>query len=394
MKKRRLSLFLFLPLFLLSCKNSEPTSSNYIVSLDIFKESDTVKILQLSDIHWSMATNHARQEAYLRVLIKKADPDIIISTGDQVLTGNQANFETLYNLFDSCLNSKDKPIYWSLTWGNHDRQGLYHPDFPSDVAMQYLSTKKYLYANSYEHHGLYLNVNDDVQGRGNAVINLTDGNKTIWQLWTLDSNSDLYNGLTYDYDYIRENQVDWFNKVAEYTKEGASKIPGLAFIHIPLFQTSYAYDAAHKEKATILTGDYGGELRESEWEGSPVYEEVEVKRASASYTGTKDGGFFKAAKKHGVRGIFYGHDHINDFWALYDDESYYDENNNLVNPNGYDDDILLAYATKTGDGLYYNKEIMGGNLITIHKDGAFNGREATSGTDFQHIYLSYEEALA
>jgi hypothetical protein len=172
--------------------------------------------------------------------------------------------------------------------------------------------------------------------------------------------------------------------LAKTTRGEGTNIPGLAFFHIPLFQSVYSYDEAKKTKI-IKEGDFGGELRESEWDGSPLANQGYA--STAFYIGYEDTGFFKAAKANGIKGMFYGHDHINDFWALYDDQA-----TATNNPNGTSDDILLAYGTKSGDGLYYDKDMIGGNLITVHKDGSFNGHEASHGTDFQWIHLTYEEA--
>jgi predicted MPP superfamily phosphohydrolase len=384
MKQRKLSLLMALLLLVTSCSEKKATAADYQTSLDIFKAQEAVKILQLTDLHWSLGTDFTRQEAYLKKVVELADPDIVITTGDNVLCASDRDFQHLFSFFDSLTNSKGQPVYWSVTWGNHDRQGFYGPDYPSNLAKSYSLASSYTYGQASSHHGLYKCPEDEVQGRSNYVVNLTDGNKTLWQLWGIDSNSDSYNGSTYDYDVIRQNQIDWYTSLAKTTRGEGTNIPGLAFFHIPLFQSVYSYDEAKKTKI-IKEGDFGGELRESEWDGSPLANQGYA--STAFYIGYEDTGFFKAAKANGIKGMFYGHDHINDFWALYDDQA-----TATNNPNGTSDDILLAYGTKSGDGLYYDKDMIGGNLITVHKDGSFNGHEASHGTDFQWIHLTYEEA--
>jgi hypothetical protein len=47
----------------------------------------------------------------------------------------------------------------------------------------------------------------DVYGDSNYVLNLTDGSKTLWQLYGIDSNSLQFNGLYYDYDVIHKDEI-------------------------------------------------------------------------------------------------------------------------------------------------------------------------------------------
>lgn len=379
--------FLIFAFLLSSCGEvKSKNNDDYITSIDIFKYKDEVKILQLSDIHWSFSSDIEREKKYLTSLVKKTDPDIIVTTGDNILACNKETLDNLMETLDSFINSSNKHVYWAITWGNHDRQGVFSPNYPDSLASSFNTEKIYQYINNSQHndnlhYGLYRsNIDDDVYGRSNYVVNLTDGDKTYWNLYMLDSNCDYYTGSHYEYDAINENQIEWFNNIAK-----SNEAPGLAFFHIPLFQIAYAYD--NVIDGIIKEGNYGGEFRESIDTKQNLANYVKHEESTAIYPGYRDTGFYKAAKENNVKGIFFGHDHINDFWALYDENATLDNN-----PNGTKDDILLAYATKTGDSLYYKSGLLGGNLITINKNGIFDGHESSKGnTSFRHVYLNYED---
>ena len=374
-------------LLLASCSQGpqiKPSLKDYQTDINIFKTNDTVRILQLTDIHWSFATDYRREQKYFESLAQKADPDIIMTTGDNVLSATSDTIDHLFSMLNSLKNARGKRIYWGVTWGNHDRQGIYDPDYPDRIAKTYSMQKEYDHSLVYENYGLYKNPDDDIQGRSNYVVNLTDGSRTIWQLYAIDSNSDHFNGTNYTYDVIRKEQIEWFeNQAKESQREG--NIPSLAFFHIPLFQLAYSYDNA--KKGIIKPGNFGGELRERTEEKAPFFDQIENIDATRTFPGYEDTGFFHSAKQYNVKGMFFGHDHVNDFWALYDDKATAENN-----PNGTADDILLAYGVKTGDGLYFSKDLIGGNLITIHKDGSFDGRRSDDfTTDFSPVFLKYEE---
>lgn len=375
--KKSLLVLPTLSLALLSCSGGAPlTVGDYTVNLSIFSaEKQDVTIMQLTDIHWNMATDLDKQILYLETLVSKGNPDIIMLTGDCCLVANTDNWTSLFQTMDSLKKNDGTHIYWGVVWGNHDRTGLYAPNYPSDLAASYSNAYYEYTKQNTDHYGIFADPDDDIQGRSNYVVNLLDEEGSIaWQLWGLDSNTDYYLGSHYSYDIIHEDQIEWFEDAAAETRNGGSNIPGLAFIHIPLLQTAMAYQS-------VLDGEslaHGGELRETPNEQHPLYGQLSPE-ACASYSGYKESGFYDAAKENGVVGIFYGHDHINDFWADYND-------------------VLLAYGTKTGSELYYQTGLMGASMMRIHADGSFDfsSRPSVSawqddGPDYQQILLGYED---
>ncbi len=336
-----------------ACSGAAPEKAAYITELNIFQNKESVRLMQVTDIHWHAGTDMVEQVNYLNKLVELVNPDIIVSTGDNFLGGNMDDINTLFGWFNSLKKADGTPIYWTSTWGNHDRSGIYNPDYLSDLLLGSSKHHSYTYGNEYESYGLYKDPRDDVHGRGNSVINLTDGTKTIWQLYCVDSNSDWYNGSYYDYDCIHEDEVEWFKEVAKYTreKEGRPSIPSILYEHIPLFQVGYAYKEVKDNALDKVTYSWG-EVRESPNDGdfAKAWDNYGI------YSGYKDTGMFQAAKENGVQGIFCGHDHINDFYAQYDG-------------------VYIGYGQKTGNQLYYNTNCIGAKYIDLHKNTpVFDGR--------------------
>lgn len=358
MKKKILPILGLMALSLAACGERNPSLKDYEKTLDIFKDKDTVRIMQIADLHWSMNTDYEAEKKYIRKLVAEVDPDIILSTGDNVLGGDVTTYREIFSLLESLKKNDGTPIYWASVWGNHDRSGIYNPDFPNDLQLNYAKTKDYKYGEKTDTHCFYSAPEDNVFGRSNFVFSLTDGSNTIWRLYGIDSNTDTYSGNRYVYDHIHEDQIEWFEKEA---KDVVA--PSLAFFHIPLWETVDAYRAAKEGK--LPEGTYGGEIRESDFTAGPLDEKD---GQPGVYIADEKTNFFDVAKSNGVKGIFNGHDHINDFYAIYED-------------------VLLAYGLKTGNGLYSDNDMIGAAYMEIHKDGSFDGR---LGHDFHHCFMTYD----
>ena len=114
------------------------------------------------------------------------------------------------------------------------------------------------------------------------------------------------------YDYIHFDQIEWYRKQsAGYTKENKGvPVPSAAFFHIPLLE----YSAAASDERTILIGT----------------------RKEKSTPPSLNSGMFVAFKEmRDVGSIFVGHDHDNDYVALWQG-------------------IMLAYGRYSGCNTVYN----------------------------------------
>lgn len=320
-------------LALTSCAGGE----NAVTYVDYKKKDLTYyadfRILQLTDIHFSLATNFAEEWDYFDRLIAQANPDLIVMTGDMFMNASADVVDKLYSYIDGQKNRLDNPIPWTVAFGNHDRQGFYTPQF---IEGQVTYDQ---YANS-----LYVDPDDNINGHGNHYINIVSGGSVRWQVFMIDSGSYHSEGSTYDYDIIHEDQIAWYEDVVKETNKVQSGvtdfdlltpdqvIPSVAFFHIPLFEYVDAY-------AAWEAADFDPAMGSGEFKDSGIW------------PGYMNSGFFAEAKDLGsTRGIYVGHDHTNNFAVTYEG-------------------IMLSYGVKSGRGIYHDPAMIGGQIIILGADG-------------------------
>lgn len=291
-------------LFVSSCSKLEPLEDNYNENefgyIDIGK--DEVKIMQITDLHLTYGFDALDRKTYklIEALVNQEKPDLIVLTGDLFMSvyGKQ-----ILKKFIKFMESLKVP--WSYTFGNHE--GEYHK--MEQIVDIILKTKtEYLYF----HYGPKL-TNDNTHGYSNYKLKLTNGNYPILNLYLLDTKMNRTDGVIsddYPYDYLTNEQVEWFNN-----NLATDIVSSLAFMHIPLQQ----YEL------------YGGKANEKVWAQG------------------EDTGFFQTILNNNKKtlGIFVGHDHLN-------------------NHSFYLEEILLAYGISSGFNAYGSQESKGARIITYN----------------------------
>ena len=335
---------------------------DYIYSM---KFHEDFNILQLADIHWNYNTSTSESKDYLDNLFeivdshvkeqqgKKAKIDLIEITGDQFMLANAYHVKSFIKYFEE--KAEEYGFMYTVIWGNHDRQGLYNPNW---MGRQFAKAE----------HCIYIELEDNLYGRSNFVINLTeDGkkdSKTVWQIANLDSGVSFSESALdpfRDYDYIREEQVDWWKRVHDISDNA----PTIAYYHIPQQESKQAWLAVTEEGA-----DYKNKFFKLEGFGDNGEEEY----ASS---------FVKVGRENNLRAVFSGHAHNVDWTVDYDG-------------------VILGLGVKTGTELYYkhidvnstkkemkmglesvgineNFDLVGASLVTI-KDG--------ENFDIEHVYYN------
>lgn len=341
MKRRKwIAGWLFLSATLFSC--SSPSIANdsdaYLTDSALTPAyHDGFKILQLTDIHWSFSTDTVVQKRFLDKVVSTAQPDLIILTGDQLLDANEELANQLYDEVDSW------KIPYAITWGNHDLQGTWSPEWMSARA----GRGKY---------SLYRELNDSLTGRSNYVINLKEGSTTKWQVYCIDSNSYVSGLAKYGYDYIRDDQVAFYE--AQTAKAG--NVPNALYFHIPLWEAVMAWkdhsftSGITKEKGML------GEIHEKATYTVKGLSDVYGQNGKIPFwPGESHSGIFEAGLKHNLKAAYCGHDHSNDWGCFYQN-------------------VYLGYGVKSGRELYaYTKadgaayDRTGGSIMTLHDGGAF-----------------------
>lgn len=371
MKKNKLLFMFLLPFVLSSCRPGNETEvelTDYVSEIE-FKNED-FKILQMTDIHWNLITNLEKETKYITTLVKGVNPDMLMITGDSFLIGNKNLCKYFFNMLESL------EVPYALTWGNHDEEGEY--------------TKNWLskYVGSLP-HSLYKHVDDDVFGDSNYVVNIKKNNETFYQVYAIDSNTDRYDKeYGYLYDYIHDDQIEWFKNETELAKTNSGYVPSIAYFHIPLWEAVYSHYGKRNlegETEVINKGKYVmGDINEaSSYTLNGLHtqdsEDKDNEDIIKMWPGRERTTMFKEAKERNVKGIFNGHDH----------------SNNLVTQL---DDVVMGYGVKTGRGLYYygkadgaEFDITGGSLVTIKSDKTFNLQQVYLDADSVYNSTSIED---
>ena len=305
--KNKLTALAFISLLALSaCGTKEYQPQDYILEMNY--KSD-FRILQLTDIHLSDKDDKETQFKFMDLLYQDANnPDLVVVTGDLFTFAGKDTAKSLLKYFDS------KKIPWTVCFGNHDEQCYFSVDWLTETLSKYGS------------YCMFKDLQDDkVNGNCNFVINLKDGSKVHDQLFIMDSNRYNFSFSQLGYDCFKEDQINWYSDIVEYTKKQNDDVVvnSLMFYHIPLPEIIVAWE-----------------------EGTKIYGE----KREASCPPDHDYGFFGKIKELGsTSAMFFGHDHINNFEVDYQG-------------------VKFCYGIKSTDRIYHDEDMMGCQTITIHDD--------------------------
>ena len=366
-KKNLLVLLPAVSMLLTSCGQVIDYAEHLDDYVAIMRYHNNFNILQLTDIHWDSNTSTKSSKVYLAKVLKEtqdhikneqgndAGIDLIEITGDVFMLANAFAVNQFIEFFEQ--KAQEYDFIYTVIWGNHDRHGLYNPNWLSESFGK-------------APHCIYIEPNDNLYGRSNFVINLTDNGTangtTKWQIANLDSGASFSETAISpfrDYDFIREDQTDWF--VKEHDKAGAN-VPVIAYYHIPQDEN---------EKAWVDVNENGA-----------TYKNKFFKLEGFADNGTERGAsnFLEVAKDHGLKGAFMGHAHNVDWTVEYLG-------------------VVLGLGVKTGDELYFahidvnsddpamqkgladtgiteNFDLIGASLVTLTNE--------TGDFDLEHLYLN------
>lgn len=232
-------------------------------------DDEDIRILQMSDTQICGLGDALKVFGAMKTTIEKAQPDLIILTGDNFMDGSKRLIIEEYVEF---MDSFEIP--WAPILGNHDYNIAISLDEMSDMfeSAEYCLFKKGTVDESY----------------GNYHYNIMRNGKLVYTLVFMDNAKG-----------FRKEHLDWYLTTIEQITEynAGIVVPSLTAFHIPIVETMYAYYDAYYDDGSIV-----GE--KNEW---------------ISYL-RKDKGFFRIAKELGsVETIIYGHNHTNTFICDYRD---------------------------------------------------------------------------
>ena len=225
-----------------------------------FDARDVFRIVQFTDLH--LITTETPQLFrqtldLIRRVTNATKPDLIAITGDLTWGETMDDRDAMDAL---CETMAELCVPWAPVLGNHDGD-----KYGRDTFASFLLDRPYC---------LFELGDERAEGYGNYVVTVGDE----WALFFMDSHTgDFYPG-----------QLDWYRRISAELPKGHSE---LAFFHVPI-----------------------PEYREV-WDSEPC---KGFKMESICDTTYNDGLFSAFAHAGHMRGVFVGHDHVNDFEGTLD----------------------------------------------------------------------------
>ncbi len=331
-----------------------------------FTTDEDFRVMQLTDVHigggWMCISKDTMALNAVAAMITAEKPDLVIITGDLVYPVPYAagTFNNMNSAELVATLMENLGVYWLPVFGNHDTE-IYSKYTREDISKFY-SDEKWTYC-------LFENNSDDnVDGYCNQVVNVKNSKGLITQsFYTFDTHSYVdgdYLGIGWKYDNIHENQVNWYKQnVEKYNKHNIdlissgnfenkedllntySVVKSLAFWHVPAKEYLSAWneyvEAGYKDTENVKY-HYG----------------VVGETGELVYSGIYDDEIFETIQALGsTKGIFCGHDHLNNFSIEY---------KGIRLTYGFSIDYL-AYS-----GISKLGSQRGCTMITVKPDGTFD----------------------
>ena len=309
----------------LSIRHGQPKTEAKVQPPRVRKDG-RFKILQVSDAHLSTGVGNCRDAigpgnklstdceadvrtlAFVESILDDEKPDLVILSGDQV--EGPAAPDTQSAIFKFAAPLIERNIPYAAIFGNHDDEG--GRSISRSAQMSLMQTLPF----SLSEPGP-----KEIEGIGNYYVEVLghSSDHSALTVYLLDSHSLTPDEKNYKgYDWIKQNQIDWFRSTAQGLKKAHAKYShihlDMAFIHIPLPE--------QRDQSNIITG---GEWKEGVT--APGF----------------NSHFYDALTDEGVVAMGTGHDHVNDYCAL---------RSATNNPDGKLHGPWMCYAGGSGFGGY------------------------------------------
>jgi len=251
-----------------------------------FNEDGKFKILHVCDIQDTWFTASQALD-YIAATCDAEKPDLVVLGGDNIhgyagdgITQFTAELKVKIAIDHYMSIFEERNIPTAIVFGNHDGEEMVSKEAQIEM---------------YKKYNCFIGIDEgpNIYGCGNYNIPImsSDGKNTAYNLWFFDSGSKYED--TWNYDYIRDDQVDWYVKKSNQLKaeNNGQVVPSFVFQHIAVPEI---FDAI--EEGTLIDG-------------------VIAERPSPSPYESKQ---FSAVLKQGdVKAMFFAHDHINTYTINY-----------------------------------------------------------------------------
>lgn len=303
-------------------------------------KSDNFVIVSTTDFHFDVdhEINTKAVKNFVQHL-KDIKPDLVVLTGDNILSKYQQ-----IDAIQFAQMMEEIGIYWTAVFGNHETRedrGFY----------KWLLFKSFC---DYE-HCLCKFGPDDMFGYGNFTVNiLGEGGKLLKTLFHFDSGRDMLerdkktHGVPDDmkgYDFLKKEQISFYKNETERLKKEYGSADSFMYMHIPLCEYAHAF---REDESGVYVPSGECEILYGE-----QYESV----GCSSF----NSGMFDVILETGsTQAVFAGHDHVNDWAAIY-------KGVHLVYslPGGY---AVYNLGDKTDKPE--SEWVEGVTITTLHSDGS------------------------
>lgn len=302
-------------------------------------DDDEFRILQITDTHFCVWDGYydrnvkAMNAVYQ--LVQDTHPDLIVVTGDFIFGTKGSGIAEDKAALDYALEFMDNiGIPWIWTFGNHDH--CFFDKFSDSEISKMLSESETL---------LQYEENSSIQGYTNGEFRLYNADGSLNSIIiALDSNSPIYNNTSseaVDYDYIRDNQVNWYKKIINNEKKRfGDDVQSFVYTHIPITEYDDIWNLYEAGSSKVIY--HFGAKREEVCCSSK-----RSKLASAM------------VQLKSTKAIFCGHDHVNDYSISYKGIQYvYGKS--------------IDYSAYLPVDIEHKTEQRGGTQLILPKDGGYH----------------------
>lgn len=302
-----------------------------------FRQNGEFHILMISDLHAGPKYNPQLKTGIL-ALLKETEPDLVLINGDlsvsRMYEGEVCTQEGLRSfLADVMEDIEAAGIPWAHVYGNHDRESGLELEKQQEV---------------YEERPYCLSSRGpkEIHGVGNYVLPILshDGEKIAYNIWGMDSlreytdyqeafgmpGCDFRLPNTFGDGSVNASpvtdQVLWYyNTSLAMEQEYGYKIPAVMYMHIPLLEMQLI---SRNRDACKFEGR---------------------KRETICSSEMNPGLFMACLQRGDVKGIFFGHEHLNDF-------------------SGELFGVTMAYDGALGYDMSTTDDMRGGREIILYED--------------------------
>ncbi len=314
-----------------------------------FHEDGKFSIMIFADVQDDQDVE-ATTVALMNESLDKYKPDLVVYLGDNtVADGYDNQYQAIKTITEPCVT---RNVPFAVVFGNHDQQ---------------TGVEKEELLKIYQSFGC-LTYDDDpaVYGCGNCNLPIlsSDGSKTAYNLWFIDSGSSNPDESVGGYDYVREDQIKWYEtKAAELkARNGGETVPAVNFQHIVIpevYNLMYSKIPFGIKRFNYMGKNFFPVPRPFSFKG------VVLEPPCPPYVA--DGQADSWVSVGDIKAAFFGHDHINSYTTNY---------------NGID----ITSVPSVGCAAYSNEIVRGAGLITLDENNLDK-------VDYRVIHM-YDMALA